>query len=159
MQQDTTDVRESYSTAGRLVRVVLDAVAYALTTTAIVFVGGFLVGVVFGGGVVTAKYVLFVVGILLFGYGALQMQPSKPIKTEKSLDGTVEVKRRDQDEDDDGRGEDETRLQAFVQRVPPVSWYPLAPAERLSGGTKVFLASLVMLALSFGLEVVFSVQL
>lgn len=142
-------------TRNRRARQALDAVLYALAVAAVVFVAGLLVGVALGGGLVTAKHVLFVVGLALFGYGALRLRPDPPWDTERTEDGEVTVTRNDSRDATTVR--EETRFQAAVQRLPPASSYPLPPNERLSSGAKLFLASLAVLGLSFVLETVFGV--
>lgn len=144
------------STASRRARQVLDALAYALAVAAVVFVVGAVVGFAAGGGLVTAKFVMFVVGLLLFGYGTFQLRPSPPWGTESTEDGELKVTRNRPNGTVVG-SRDETRFQAAVQRLPPVSRYPLAPDDRLSDGAKLFLASLAVLAWSFVMETVFGV--
>lgn len=139
-------------------RLLLDVLVYAVTVTTLLFGAGLVVGVVLGGGVATAKYVLFVAGFLLFGLGAFSIQPSKPLKTEKTDDGGLTVVRTDTEDDDAGvSGVTEGRLEGTLARVPPLTWYPLRPADRLSGGAKVFVASLFVLGLSLTLETVLGV--
>lgn len=147
---------ESSSSASRRVLQVLDAVVYANAVAAVVFVFGVALGAVVGGGLVTAKYVLFVVGLLAFGYATFQLRPDPPWDTEHTEEGTVKVTRNEQTGSSIG-GREETRFQAAVQRIPPLSWVSLPPSDRLSVPTKLFLASLAILAWSFVMETVFGI--
>ncbi|WP_423743660.1 hypothetical protein V5735_11555 (plasmid) [Haladaptatus sp. SPP-AMP-3] len=139
----------------RRARQVLDALVYAIAVTGVAFVVGGLVSFPLGGGLVGVKYFLFLIGFLLFGYGAWQLRPDRPWDVDKS-DGEIEIVRNDT------RGEvigarEETRFQAAVQRLPPLSWYSIPPEERFSPGAKLFLASIAILLASFLMEAVFGV--
>ncbi|UPV75705.1 hypothetical protein M0R89_06475 [Halorussus limi] len=147
---------EPPSTAARRARQTVDAVVYAVAVAGVVFGLGALVGLLVGGGLVTAKYVMFVLGILLFGYATFQLRPDPPWDTTETEDGELKVTRNEPD----GRvvnARDETRFQAAVQRIPPLPWYSLPPSERFSIAFKMFLASLATLVWSFVLEAVFGV--
>lgn len=146
----------STSTASRRARQTVDAVVYGLAVAAAVFVVGALVGLLLGGGLVTAKFVMFVVGILLFGYSTFKMRPEPPWGTEQTEDGKVKVTKNEPK----GRvvgAREETRFQSAVQRIPPLPWFSLPPDERLAVPIKLFVASLATLAWSFVLETVFGV--
>ncbi|WP_134672446.1 DUF7555 family protein [Halorussus marinus] len=143
-------------TAPNRARQALDAAVYALAVAAVVFLVGLAVGVAVGGALVTAKFVMFVVGLLLFGYGTFKLRPAPPWGTESGEDGEIRVV----ENDSSGRvvgSREETRFQAAVQRIPPLSRYSLAPDDRLSPGAKLFLASLAVLGWSYALETVFGV--
>lgn len=142
--------------SSRRARQALDAVVYGAAVAAVVFALGTVLGLLIGGGLVTAKFVLFLVGILVFGISAFQMRPEPPWDTERTDDGEVKVTRTESREPVVG-SRDETRFQAAVQRIPPLSWYSLPPSERLSTPAKLFVASLAMLGWSFALETVFGV--
>ena len=145
------------SSLSRHLRRLLDGLMYGLAVTAVLFVVGAVLGIALGGGLVTAKFWLFVAGILLFGYGTFQLRPSRPWKTEEGEDGKLKVTRTDpRDEVVGARGE--TRFQKTVQRIPPLTWYSLPPDERWSAGAKLFLASLVVLLTSFVMETVFGIS-
>ena len=143
-------------TASRRARQALDAATYAIAVAAVVFVVGTALGVALGGGLITAKYVMFLVGLLLFGYGTFQMRPDPPWGTETTDGGDIEVTRNAPKGTVVG-GRDETRFQAAVQRVPPLSRYSLPPDDRLSVATKLFVASLAVLGWSFVMETVFGI--
>lgn len=146
----------SSTTASRRARQVLDAVVYGIAVAAVVFAVGAVVGLTLGGGLVTAKFVMFVVGIFMFGYATFQLRPSPPWGTEETEDGKVKVTRNEPKGKVVG-GRDETKFQSVVQRIPPLSRYSLPPDERLSVGAKLFVASLATLAWSFMMETVLGV--
>lgn len=146
----------SRSATSRRVRQLADAFVYANAVAAVVFAFGLVVGLVLGGGFVTAKYVLFVVGILAFGYATFQLRPSPPWDTKRTEDGKVKVTTNEPKGQSIG-GRDETRFQATVQRIPPLPWFSLPPGERLPVPAKLFLASLAILAWSFVMETVFGI--
>jgi hypothetical protein len=131
-------------------------VVYGIVVAALVFAIGLVVGLLVGGGFVTAKFVMFVVGLLMFGYATFQLRPDPPWGTEDTGDGKVKVTKNKPKGKVVG-GRDETKFQTLVQRVPPLSRYSLPPDERLSVGAKLFIASLATLAWSFMMETVFGV--
>lgn len=146
------------TTGSRRARQALDAAIYALAVATVVFLAGAAIGVVLGGGLVTAKFVMFLVGLALFGYGAFRMRPDPPWDTESTDDGDVRVVRNDPDPVVAGdRDQSESRFQAALHRVPPLSRYSLPPGDRLSTGSKLFLASIAVLAWSYVMETVFGV--
>ncbi len=139
----------------RRLRQLLDALVYAIVVTGVVFVIAVIVCFSLGSDFVGVKYFLFLVGIVVFGYGTFSLYPSRRWKVDRS-EGNVEIKR------DTNSGEvigsrDETRFQSAVQRVPPLPQYSIPPEERFSPGAKLFIASLVILLTSFLMEAVFGV--
>ncbi|WP_254663015.1 hypothetical protein [Haladaptatus sp. W1] len=133
----------------------LDALVYAITVTGVAFAVGFVVSFSLGGGLLGTKYFLFLVGFVLFGYGAFQLRPSRAWNVDKSSD-EIEIFRIKNTGDVIGSRE-ETRFQSTVQRLPPLSWYSIPPEERFSSGAKLFLASIAILLTSFLMEAVFGV--
>jgi hypothetical protein len=144
------------TTTSRRARQALDAVVYGVVVAALVFGIGSVVGLLVGGGLVTAKFVMFVVGLLMFGYATFQLRPDPPWGTEQTEDGKVKVTKNEPKGKVVG-GRDETKFQSVVQQIPPLSRYSLPPDERLSVGAKLFVASLATLAWSFVMETVFGV--
>ena len=144
------------SAASRRARQVVDAVVYANAVAAVVFALGVALGVLLGGGLVTAKYVMFVVGLLAFGYATFQLRPDPPWDTKRTDDGKIKVTKNRTDGTVVSSRE-ETRFQAAVQRIPPLPWYSLPPNERLPVAAKMFLASLAVLGWSFVMETVFGI--
>jgi len=121
----------------RLLRTV-EFVLWVAAVGAVVVVLTAGAGYVVGDGPLGAKYALFVVGILLFGVGSYGIQPVPLHKDERrlSLDGPRE-----------------TRLEAAIQRVPPLRDDYLPVERRVGRGPKLFVTSLVVLAASALLEV------
>jgi len=136
-------------------RQVLDALVYAIVVTGVAFVIGAVVSFPLGGGLLGIKYFLFLVGFVLFGYGAFQLRPSRAWKVDKSGD-EIEIERNEKTGDVVGSRE-ETRFQSSVQRLPPLSRYSIPPDERFSPDAKLFLASIAILLTSFLMEAVFGV--
>jgi hypothetical protein len=129
---------------------------YANAVAAVVFVAGFGVGLVTGRGLVTAKYVMFFVGLLVFGVATFKPRPDPPWDTERTEDGKIKVTKNEPE----GRvvgGREETRFQSAVQQIPPLPWYSLPPDDRLPVSVKLFVGSLATLAWSFVMETVFGV--
>ena len=149
--------RSATSAASRRALQAVDAAVYALAVAAVVFVVGALLGLVVGGGLVTAKYVMFVVGLLAFGYGTLQLRPDPPWKTEEGEQGEIKITKETEPSGSVVNSRNETAFQAAVQRIPPLPWYSLPPDERISVAFKIFLAGLATLGWSFVLETVFGV--
>lgn len=142
---------------GRLLaRKLLDAAVYAVAVTVLLFLAGVVAGLVLGGGLVQAKFVLFVGGFLAMAYATFQLRPERPWRTERTEDGTLRVTRTDDRGDPIGADED-TRFQAALQELPPLSWYSLPPDERFPAGGKLLLASVVALATSLLMEIVFGI--
>lgn len=148
----------------RTVRYV-EFVLWVATVSAAVVVVGLGLGLVIGGSLRTAKLALFVVGFLLFGIGAFAIQPEGPDLSESMTDvdepssrtGLDALRGDPADEpgveaDDDGSDGEfgfETRLQEFG----PLADHDLPPEGRASRGVKTFTTSLVVLGISFLLEV------
>ncbi|UPM43618.1 DUF7555 family protein [Halocatena salina] len=122
------------------VRQMVDAFVYAVAVTVIAFVGAAISSFVFGWGWVGVKFVLFVLGIGLFGIGTFALRPTPPWRDDSRLPEP-----------------DKPVLQARLQRLPPLDSYGLTADERFPTGAKLLLASVFILALSFVLETVFGV--
>lgn len=121
----------------------LDALIYGGAVVAVLICGSAVVSFPVGGGWVGVKYVLFFIGFLLFGTSAFQLRPKPPWKRENG--------------DDESTKREETHFQALVQRVPPLGRYGLAPDERLSPEAKLFVASVLVLVVSYVMETSFGV--
>jgi hypothetical protein len=65
----------------------VDLVLWVLAASGAVIGGSLLLGFVIGRDLLTGKYVLFVVGFLLFGIGSLLIQPTRP-QERAQLEGT-----------------------------------------------------------------------
>lgn len=127
-------------TTGVLGRQVLDAFVYAVAVTAIAVIGSIAISFALGGNWLGVKYILFIVGIGLFGVGTLKLRPSAAWSDRE-----------------ESHNSEETWLQARLQRVPPLDRYGIRPNDRLSNGVKLFLGSVLTLLVSFSLEVVFGI--
>lgn len=123
-----------------LVRQVLDLFVYAVAVTTIVVVGAIVISFGLGGNWLGVKYILFFVGICLFGIGTLKLQPTPPWRDESRLPSL-----------------NQPVLQPFLQRLPPLDTYGVAADKRLPVGAKLLLVSVFILGLSFALETVFGV--
>jgi hypothetical protein len=123
-------------------RQTLDTLVYSVAFVAVLVAGAAVVSVPLGAGWVGVKYALFFVGFFLFGLSALRLRPTPPWKDE---DGATTDERT------------ETRFQAAVQRLPPLTRYGLAPDERLPPPAKLFVASVLVLLTSFVMETGFGV--
>lgn len=119
---------------------VVDAVQYAVGLTVLVAATTLPIGLLFGVGLWGVKFGLFLVGIFAMGYATLLAWPKSPEDLER-----------------EGLDRDETRIQAFVRRVPPAAWYPLRPRERYANWARLYLASLTMFVVSYTMEAVFGV--
>ncbi|WP_227353157.1 DUF7555 family protein [Haladaptatus salinisoli] len=139
----------------RRFRQVIDALVYAVAVTSVVFLVGGALSFSLGRGLVGVKYVLFLVGLLLFGYATFQLRPSQPWDVDRTGDG-VEIVRNDDRAEAIGSRK-ETRFQAAVQRIPPLTRYSIPPEERLPAAVKLFLTSIAVLGTSFAMEAVFGV--
>ena len=131
-----------------LVLKLLDLCLYGLTVAVVLICAATVASFALGAGWGGSKYLLFVVGFLLFGLGAIGMRPKGAWK--------------DDDDDDESRrvsSDDETRFQAFVQALPPLRWYELDPDDRLSLAAKLFVGSLLVLGTSFVMETAFGVRI
>lgn len=107
-----------------------------------------VVAAVFGDGLLTLKYLLFVVGFLYFGIGTFGIRSRlKRRPDEIETDRTPYL---DTDEEWD--------LESTLQSVPPLRDDHVPFGDRISRNTKLFLTGLGLLAVSFVLEVVFGVR-
>ncbi|WP_416838225.1 hypothetical protein [Haloferax sp. DFSO52] len=113
-----------------------------VATVVAAIVGAFaVVSFVLGSGLLTLKYILFVVGFLLFGVGSFAIQPKSPRRDRKRV--TL---------DSDSEYGFEARIQDIL---PSEGRLPLE--ERVSRNTKLFVVSLVILGVSYLLEVGFDI--
>lgn len=124
----------------RLVRA-LDALVYGLAVTAVLVVVSAAISFPLGGGWPGVKNLLFVLGFALFGLASFQLRPTPPWREE---DAATDERR-------------ETRFQTAVQAVPPLRWYDLPPDDRLLTPARLFLGSVLTLAVSFLMEAVLGV--
>ncbi len=91
----------------------------------------------FGDGLLTLKYVLFVIGVLMFGVGSFGIQPERPHKNKKLLTTDNDTEYAFEERIQDALPSDEDRLLL---------------EERISRDTKIFVASIIVLGVSLFLE-------
>lgn len=132
--------------ASTLAWLTFDVLAYAITVTAIVVAVVTPVSFASRGDWVTVKVGLFLVGVALFGYGALRLwyAASKKHVSDEPNSSTVS---REQD----------SRIQSTIDRRLPIPITELPPESRVSLPTKLFVASLLVLFVSFVMETAFGV--
>jgi len=121
----------------------LEFCLWVLAATASVSFVLAVLSVVTGGGLVRLKFLLFVVGFLVFGLGSLGLQPKSPRRDDKRI--TFEH-------------DTETRFDERVQELPPLrgEWIPMS--DRVSRNVKVFVTGVALLAVSLIMEIVFGVR-
>ena len=125
-------------------RIWLDVAAYALAVALLALVLGVVLGIAFGGSLVLGKQLLFLGGWLLIAYATLRLWPTSPEDLEQEPHKTQTER---------------SRLQATVQRLPPVSWMRLpAPDNRIALAVKLFLAGIAVLGLSLMMEIGFGIE-
>lgn len=118
----------------------LDLGGYAITVAVLAGAVALAVGIGTGGGLVRTKALLFLLGFVLMGYATVRLWPRTPDDVRRP--GLAPR-----------RGPD-----VIDRRVPPAAWAPAPPAERAPApATKLFVASLLVLATSFVMEVGFGV--
>ncbi|ELZ95226.1 hypothetical protein C440_09117 [Haloferax mucosum ATCC BAA-1512] len=126
----------------------IDAVVYAVVLTGVVFAGTALVSLAAGGGLQGAKWLMFFLGFAMLGYSSLKIRPKaawkggdggglfsgsdEPVGIEKLVVGALDA-------------------------ILPSSLRPES-SDLPSSGTKLFLASVCILATSFVMEVVFGIN-
>jgi hypothetical protein len=95
-----------------------------------------------GGGLATLKNLLFVPGMTMFGVGAIEMRPPAPYREEKRFSIAP---------DEPGR------IRALVDALPPLRDRVLPDDQRVGPGPKLFCSGLLVLAISFTMEVVLGI--
>lgn len=133
-------------------RQALEAIIYAVAVTVIVVIVSIVISFALSGGWVGVKLILFVVGFGLFGIATFKLRPTASWReNDENGSGNKNSELLQMDSDN------ESRLQRAIYRVPPLDRYGLHPNERLSGGVKLFLASILVLVVSYLMEAVFDV--
>lgn len=121
-------------------RQALDAVVYASALAAVVVAGATLASFALGGGWVGVKFILFFVGIGLFGIGTFKLRPTPPWRDEKRLPSS-----------------DRAVLQPALEELPPLNRYGIRSGRQVPMGMKLLLGSVLILGVSFVIETVFGV--
>ncbi|MFB6200618.1 MAG: hypothetical protein ABEI98_01260 [Halorhabdus sp.] len=96
----------------------------------------------FADGLLSLKYALFVVGFLLFGVGSFAIQPSPRGRGPLSRLFALDL-----------GGDSLLGFEQRLEALPPLSGTPIPLERRVSRNVKLFVTSLVLLAVSFALEV------
>ncbi|SDR28247.1 DUF7555 family protein [Natronobacterium texcoconense] len=136
--------RPSPSTVGWLL---VDVFAYAVVFTALVVVVVTPVGYVAGDEWTGVKVGLFLVGMAVFGYSSIWLWlQSSQLKYDEKQESPSTVTR-----------EQESQLQTALDGLSIYPTESIPPMTRVSPGTKLFVGSLLVLAVSFGMETVFGV--
>ena len=100
-----------------------------------------ILGFAIGGGLLTAKYAMFVLGFILAGFGSIGLQPERPHKEEKPLNLDTS----------------QNRLEVRIQELPPLQDEHLRFERRIGRAPKLFVTGLVVLGVSLLLEFGFGV--
>jgi hypothetical protein len=122
----------------------LEVVFWVVAVTGAVVSVAVVLGLGMEGGLTISKRILFVVGFLMFGVSSFLLRPKPPTKDD---DGVLDV--------DDP---DETRVEAAIQRVPPLRSNPIPADQRVNRNVKLFLTSVAILAVSFLMETALGVR-
>lgn len=123
--------------------------------TLIVTAVGTVVSLVAGDVLVGLKYYLFLVGFAMFGFGSLGIQPRSPrlgVKEGRFRQPVAKLFSLSFDDDS------ELWFEELILDLPPLRDRSLRLSERVSRDTKLFVASLAVLGLSFTLEAILGVQ-
>lgn len=125
---------------------VLDALVYAVALTAVVLIVSAVISFVLGSAWVGVKYLMFLVGIGMFGVATFKLRPTSPWKDAERLSANREGT---------------SPFQTVMANYAPIDLNRFAPKEndQVSDGVKLFLASVLILVVSFVMETVFGVAL
>ncbi len=123
-------------------------VYWVVAVAAAVVVGLAIPSFLFGSGLETLKFALFVVGFLLFGLGSFAIQPNPPGRDPLSRAFSWSLAG-----EGDLNPEDQYEFEKHIQKLPPIDdeWLPIQ--DRVSRNIKLFVASLLVLGFSIFLEV------
>lgn len=136
---------------------VAEFVLWTASVAAAVVAVGAVLSFALGDGLLTLKYLLFVVGFLMFGVGSVGIQPNvrRPSMMQR-------------DDESSPRGsilgslstdsDTEYSFEERIQRLPPLRDEQLPVVDRVSRDWKLFAASLVVLGVSLLLEAVLGVS-
>lgn len=154
---------------------IVDLILWVGVASSAIVAASLIVGLVVGGDLLTGKYVLFVVGFLVFGLGSLLMQPTGPpgpategrpseagARQPSSAPGGSEFGTvrdpipgletlRDQFREEPTR---QYRFEARLQGIGPLAEHDLPLEERVGRPYKIFATSLVVLAFSLAMELI-----
>lgn len=124
-------------------------VVYALVVATVAIVASLLVSAASGGGLVRVKGLLFLIGWGLMAYAVFQLWPSSPEELKAHENETLES-------GFGAEGEQLSRIERLLAEYPPTAWLPTPPpGTRVDERMKLFLASILVLFVSYLLETVF----
>lgn len=126
----------------------VDAIAYAVVVDVGSLVLALVGGIVTGGGLAGGNLFLFLAGWILIGFATVRLWPRSP---KRAAEDVAEGRLPRED-----RGRELTRIESLVATLPPLRWLA-SPPRRFSPPTKLFVAGLLVLVTSFGLEVLLGV--
>lgn len=126
----------------------VDLVAYVLVVTTLVYAPVTVLAAVLEWGVGSLVQYGFVMGFLMFGYGTYLLWPSRA--EEFGTDGDPEA--ASNGPSPDGDESEQSPLQRAIIRWVPMGTLEEPNVDPLTAGTKLFVASLAVLAVSYLLE-------
>lgn len=157
----------------------VDFVLWVATVGGTIIVVSLILGLIVGRDLVTGKYILFVVGFLLFGVGSLLIQPSRPRGDRESAlrsnpeflggpgfgpvaegnDGGGSTRKRVPDAATlrNQLGAPSThqhRFEAKIQTIGPLADQHLPFQQRIGREYKIFVTSLLVLGFSLAMELI-----
>ncbi|ELZ89746.1 DUF7555 family protein [Haloferax sulfurifontis] len=135
----------------------IDAVAYAVALTGVVFVVTAVVSTLAGNGLPGAKWLMFFLGFAMFGYSSLKVRPKAAWKRGDGSGGTGGTDGGLFSGSDEPVGVEKLVGDALDAILPP-RLRPATGDERPSSGVKLLLASVCILAASYAMEVVFEIN-
>lgn len=162
----------------RFLRVV-EFVLWVVTVSSMIIVASLVLGLIVGRDFITGKYILFVVGFLLFGVGSLLIQPSRPesarsratqpnpgflegsqlSSTAGGEDGSGTIRERAPDlvtlrNQLGAPSTHQHRFEAKIQTMGPLADHHLPFQQRIGREYKIFITSLLVLGFSLAMELV-----
>lgn len=163
--------------SSRYLRLV-EFVLWVVTVSAVSIAASLALGLIIGRDLITGKYILFVVGFLLFGVGSLLIQPSQPRgdlgnAPKRNL---TNLEATQMGTDSEGKREGQTarerapdldtlrsqlgapsnhqhRFEAKIQEIGPLADHHLPFQQRIGRKYKIFFTSLLVLAFSLAMEI------
>ncbi|MFW5919415.1 MAG: DUF7555 family protein, partial [Halanaeroarchaeum sp.] len=125
----------------------LEAVYWIFGGTTVVILGSGVLAFVFGDGLLTLKYLLFIIGFFLFGIGSFALW--RKTRRRPTIWPSVDV------------GPDTTEelgLERRLWELPGLRGEYLPPSARVSRPVKLFVTGVLVLAVSYAMEAFFGVR-
>lgn len=147
----TSGSRVGRSRLREYIRIWVDVISYAVALTVLLTLFAMILGISTGGGFVRGKQLLFVFAWIVMAYATFKLWPRKEEAIPESMGGEAT-------NDTSMNPEQRSWFQRRVQLMPPTRWIGEPhPSRRVSIEAKLFLASILMFAVSFILEVSFDI--